>query len=55
MKKAQTSVEYLLLMIIFILMCLGITALINRDAIIHGGSFGVKTSDDTIVVPPMTD
>ncbi|MDO5437480.1 MAG: hypothetical protein Q4F80_04720 [bacterium] len=55
MKKAQTAVEYLIFLILTTLLCVVISMMWNRNAIINGGTFGVEDSTGAVHVRPMTE
>lgn len=55
MRKAQTTVEYLLLMIITIFICGCFIAFWNRTSMTVNATGGVQDEHGTVHVPPMSE
>ena len=55
MKKAQIMLEYLLFLLVVTVICVLITMLWNRSAIIRGSTFGVEDENNTVHVRPFVE
>lgn len=55
MKKAQIMLEYLLFFLIVTVLCVLISAMWNRSAIIRGSTFGVEDQNNSVHVRPLTE
>jgi len=54
MKKAQTLLEYILIMILLMMLTVMFVSNFDFDSIRQGATFGIKDSNKT-VIPPMTN
>lgn len=55
MKKAQTTLEYVIFLVLVTIICVGLSHLWNRSAIINAGTFGVEDNQNKVHVRSMTE
>lgn len=58
MKKAQVMLEYIIFLLLAAIICVGLSHLWNRQAVLRGSSFGVEVesgSGTQVHVIPMTE